>query len=495
MENNIVKVSLWGQTVGEIYWDEKRKQSCFSFSSDFIDKGMDIAPLTASIHNPLLARGEVYLGNKKDLYKGLPEFLADSLPDNWGERVMKHWADHYCGKIRLTPVDALSLMGKRSMGAFEFEPYMEKWEKTTDILLPELYKLASIIMEESKFPEGEDPLIHLQNLFSVGTSAGGKRPKAIIAINQKTGETKSGQGLLPAEYKYYILKFNERKQFPTTLLEKTYYDLAVAAGIPMMPSSLMDINGTPNFVTERFDRVDGKKVHTQTLAALTPEADSYEDLFSVARKLGVPNEELVKLYRQTVFNFLSDNLDDHNKNFSFIMQQNGNWHISPAYDLCFTYDLTGMGFANRHELSLGGKDRDVTAEDLLKFGKANDIRGAESVIKDVSDILLSFKEYAKKNGVSEVYAEVIQKKLCQNLCVKYETDEEQSAGENPGQSSIFDHIVIRKNKEKYTIKAILKGARLHEKNILHEDYMAYSFGLVSKEKLAEKYFQDEIKNI
>ena len=251
MENNIVKVSLWGQTVGEIYWDEKRKQSCFSFSSDFVDKGLDIAPLTASIHNPLLARGEVYLGNKKDLYKGLPEFLADSLPDNWGERVMKHWADHYGGKVRLTPVDALSLMGKRSMGAFEFEPYMEKWEKTTDILLPELYELVSIIMEESKFPEGEDPLIHLQNLFSVGTSAGGKRPKAIIAINQETGEIKSGQGHLPAEYKYYILKFNERKQFPTTLLEKTYYDLAVASGIPMMPSSLMDINGTPNFIIFR----------------------------------------------------------------------------------------------------------------------------------------------------------------------------------------------------------------------------------------------------
>ena len=495
MENNIVKVSLWGQTVGEIYWDEKRRQSCFSFSIDFVDKGLDIAPLTASIHNPLLARGEVYLGNRNDLYKGLPEFLADSVPDNWGERVMKHWADHYGGKVRLTPVDALSLMGKRSMGAFEFEPYMEKWEKATDIQLPELYELASIIMEESKFPEGEDPLIHLQNLFSVGTSAGGKRPKAIIAINQETGEIKSGQGLLPAEYKYYILKFNERKQFPTTLLEKTYYDLAVAAGIPMMPSSLMDINGTPNFVTERFDRVDGKKVHTQTLAALTPEADSYEDLFSVARKLGVPYEELVKLYRQTVFNFLGDNLDDHNKNFSFIMQQNGDWHISPAYDLCFTYDLTGMGFANRHELSMGGKDRDVTTEDLLKFGKANDIRGAESVIKDVSDILLSFKEYAMKNGVSEVYAEVIQKKLCQNLCVKYGVDQEQSVGGDSGQSSIFDHIVIRKNKEKYTINASLNGTRLREKRILHEDYMAYSFGLVSKEKLAEKYFHDEINKI
>ncbi len=493
MENNIVKVSLWGQTVGEIYWDEKRKQSCFSFSSEFVAKGLDIAPFTASIHNPLLARGEVYLGNKKDLYKGLPEFLADSLPDNWGERVMKHWADYYGGKVRLTPVDALSLMGKRSMGAFEFEPYMEKWEKPTDIKLPELYELASIIMEESKFPEEEDPLIHLQNLFCVGTSAGGKRPKAIIAINQETGKIKSGQGVLPAEYKYYILKFNERKQFPSTLLEKTYYDMAIAAGIPMMPSSLMDINGIPNFLTERFDRENGVKVFTQTLAALAPEADSYEDLFSVARKLEVPNYELAKLYRQTVFNFFGDNLDDHNKNFSFVMKENGDWHISPAYDLCFTYDLTGMGFANRHELSICGKDKDITKDNLLNFGKENDIRAAESIIKEVSDVLQNFKEYAAKNGVSEVYAEVIQKKLCQNLGVVSEIEKGQNIAVESDSPSIFDYITIRKNKEKYTINASLFGIKFHEKKILHEDYMAYSFGLISKEKLTEKYFQEELK--
>ncbi len=493
MENNIVKVSLWGQTVGEIYWDEKRKQSCFSFSSDFVAKSLDIAPLTASIHNPLLAQGEVYLGNKKDLYKGLPEFLADSLPDNWGERVMKHWADHYGGKVHLTPVDALSLMGKRSMGAFEFEPYMEKWEKPTDIKLPELYELASIIMEESKFPEGEDPLIHLQNLFSVGTSAGGKRPKAIIAINQTTGEIKSGQGLLSTDYKYYILKFNERKQFPTTLLEKTYYDMAIETGINMMPSSLMDINGIPNFLTERFDRVNGTKVHTQTLAALAPEADSYEDLFSVARKLGVPNDELVKLYRQTVFNFLGDNLDDHNKNFSFVMYENGDWHISPAYDLCFTYDLTGMGFANRHELSVCCKDKDITKEDLLMFGKANDIRASEAIIKEISDVLYNFREHAVKNGVSEVYAEVIQKKLSQNLGIVSESAKGQHIADVPDSPSIFSHIAVRKNKEKYSINASLPGIKIYEKKILQEDYMAYSFGLISKEKLAEKYFQEEIK--
>jgi serine/threonine-protein kinase HipA len=494
MENNIVKVSLWGQTVGEIYWDEKRRQSCFSFSSDFIIKGLDIAPLTASIHNPLLARGEVYLGNKKDLYKGLPEFLADSLPDNWGERVMNHWADHYGGKVRLTPVDALSLMGKRSMGAFEFEPYMEKWERATDIKLSELYELASIIMEESKFPEGEEPLIHLQKLFSVGTSAGGKRPKAIIAINQETGEIKSGQGLLPSEYKYYILKFNEGKQFPTTLLEKTYYDMAIEAGINMMPSSLKYTDGTPHFITERFDRLSGKKVHTQTLAAMAPEADSYEDLFSVARKLGVPSDELVRLYRQAVFNFLGDNLDDHNKNFSFVMHENGDWHISPAYDLCFTYDLTGMGFANRHELSICGKDKDITKDDLLMFGRTNDIRGAESIIKEVSDVLLNFREYALKNGVSEFFAEVIQKKLCQNIGIKPEADREQRGGDDSNQSGFFDHIVIRKNKEKYTINASLRGVRLREKRIQHEDFLAYSFGLVSKEELADKYFQEEIKH-
>ena len=152
-----------------------------------------------------------------------------------------------------------------------------------------------------------------------------------------------------------------------------------------------------------------------------------------------------------------------------------------------------MGFANRHELSVCGKDKDVTTEDLLMFGKANDIRAAESIIKEVSDVLQNFREYAVKNGVSEVYAEVIQKKLCQNLGIKSEIEGGQMDVGNPEQSSIFDHIAIRKNKEKYTINANLNGARLREKKILQEDYMAYSFGLVSKEKLAEKYFQEEVK--
>ncbi len=420
MENNIVKVCLWGQTVGEIYWDEKRKLSCFSFDSDFISGNLDIAPLTASIHTPLLAQGEVYLGNRDKLYKGLPEFLADSLPDNWGERVMRHWFDHYGTKQYLTPVDALSLMGKRSMGALEFEPYIEKWEKSTDIRLTELYRLADAITEERNLPEGEEALIQLQKLFSVGTSAGGRKPKAIIAINHDTGEIKAGHGQLPDKFTHYILKFNERKQFPTTLLEKTYYDMAVDAGIRIMPSALMETDGIPHFITQRFDRQGQEKIHIQTLAAMAPGADSYEDLFRVARKLNVPYDEQLGLYRQTVFNMLGDNLDDHVKNISFMMEKDGTWHVTPAYDICFTYDMTGMGYDNRHELTICGKDREITVDDLQKFGAENDIHNAKAIISDIKHILSSFKEYAVRNGVAKGYAEVIQKKIAQNIGVRFE---------------------------------------------------------------------------
>ena len=494
MENNIVKVCLWGQTVGEIYWDERRKQSCFSFSKDFVSKGIDIAPLTASIYNPLLAQGEVYLGNKKELYKGLPEFLADSLPDNWGERVMKHWFDHYGTKRHLTPVDALSLMGKRSMGAFEFEPYIEKWEKATDIQLTDLYKLADAIMEESVLPDGEDALINLQKLFSVGTSAGGKRPKAIIAIDKETGEVKAGHGQLPANYTHYILKFNERQSFPTTLLEKTYYDMAVRAGIEMMPSALMEIDGLPNFITQRFDRGEDK-IHTQTLAAMIPDADSYEDLFKVARKLGVPYIEQERLFRQAVFNVLGDNLDDHSKNFSFMKKKTGEWHMTPAYDLCFTYDLTGMGYANRHEMTLCGKDRDITREDLLRFGNENDIRKAKSLINDVADILMSFKEYALNNGVSSVYADVIQKALARNIGINYETKMVPRNDGNNEEENIFDSISILGNKGKYVISARYHGKDLPKERIIQEDYLAYSYKLATKQQLANKYLGERAKRI
>ena len=491
MKNNIVKVTLWGQNVGELYWDAHDRCAYFNYFPEFIARGLDIAPLTASITKPALRHGEVYKGNKDRLYQGLPEFLADSLPDDWGKRVMRHWQSQYDRNVSLTPVDALSLMGKRAMGALEFEPSMKDWEQPFDIELSDLYHLAEKIMLDHETPVGQIEDMPFSNLFKVGTSAGGKRPKAIIAINEETGDVISGQVLLSAEYKHYILKFNEHGSLPMTQLEKTYYDMATSSGIRMMPSRLIEVGGVHHFLTERFDRCDGDKIYTQTLAALDPDAESYEDLFAVARKLGTGMSDFEQLFRQAVFNILSSNLDDHSKNFSFCMSKDGRWSVSPAYDICFTYDLTGMGFSNHHELSLNGKTREFERNDLIVFGQQNDISQPEKILDHVCSVLSDFRKYAKENGISETVSDIIQKHLDHNMGIDREQLETTTVSQLP-EGIVLSRISITSNKKGRALTIEVNNRHRMSKPISSEDYIAQRVGLLSKEKLALKYFKEEI---
>ncbi|MDD6779501.1 MAG: HipA N-terminal domain-containing protein, partial [Prevotellaceae bacterium] len=282
--NNVLKITLWGYDVGRLVWDDKERRAFFSFSPSFLSAGYDIAPLTASISKPYLRQGGIYKGNiQRKIYKGLPEFLADSLPDRWGESLISRWQHENMPDVKFTPVDALAFMGKRAMGALEFEPCFDQWSAPVDLELSCLYKIADDILNERS--EAVDNLnsASMQSLYLVGTSAGGMQPKAIIAINEDDGTVKSGQIQLEGNFKYYILKFDRVGRFPYTLMEKTYYDMALACGIKMMPSRLITIDGHSHFITERFDRAGKDKLHIQTLAALSPDADCYEDLMKTAR--------------------------------------------------------------------------------------------------------------------------------------------------------------------------------------------------------------------
>lgn len=410
--NNILKITLWGHDVGRLMWDDKERRAVFSFSQSFLSTGYDIAPLTASVNKPYLREGGLYKGNiQQKIYKGLPEFLADSLPDRWGETLMSRWQCENLPDVRFTPVDALSFMGKRAMGALEFEPSIDQWSNPVDLELSCLYKIADDILNERNVVMDNVNTANMQSLYRVGTSAGGMQPKAIIAINQDDGVVKSGQIQLEGNYKYYILKFDRDGQFPYTLMEKTYYDMALACGIKMMPSRLIDIDGRRHFITERFDRTANGKVHVQTLAALSPDADCYEDLMKTARLLRIPDNELVNLFRITVFNVLASNIDDHNKNFSFLMGRDGCWHLAPAYDLNFTVDLHGSQLFHHHELTLCGKDRNITRDDLLRFGEESCIKNASAVIDDVDYAVCHFPSLAIDNGIDRQCADEIGKYL------------------------------------------------------------------------------------
>ena len=400
---------LWGEEVGRIYWDTRSKRAVFSYNPDFIRKGIDVAPLTAPI-NGAAAKGFPVVGSREKLYQGLPPFLADSLPDRWGNKVFENWAvKNHIPKHRLTPVDKLAFIGRRGMGALEFIPAVDGLESPNTVQIDSLYRLAQRIFEEREaISVQDDEGLDLQSLYEVGTSAGGQHPKAIIAINETTHEIRSGQVLLPEGYTYYILKFAEGDDFPFTQLERAYYGMAKEAGITMMPSRLLRIDGRSHFLTARYDRAGGRKIHIQTLAAMNPDADTYEDMFEVCRKLGIPANEQSELFRRMVFNVMGGNVDDHVKNFSFMMEPDGVWHITPAYDVTFTTNLDGTVLENAHSMSIQGKFEDITEEDLKLFARQNGIKNAGRIIDEVCAAVSHFYTYASECQIDDYWKDRIE---------------------------------------------------------------------------------------
>lgn len=421
MRDNIVQVSIWGKNVGLLSWDDKRGCSSFQFDRDFINNGLDIAPLVAPLSSAIVQRGFPISGNKEKPYYGLPEFIADSLPDHWGNVVFQKWLEaNNLHTRQINAVDRLSFIGKRAMGAFEFQPAHIKEDASIDIKLSSLYELANRIFNDRQNVsiDVNNGLI-IEDLYKVGTSAGGQRPKAIIAIDETTGIIRSGQADLPQSFKHYILKFDTSKpdEFPFTKIEMAYYLMARDCGIDMMPSKLVEIEGTQNFLTQRFDRVDGIRIHTQTMAAMSSFADTYEDLFVIGRKINLTAEEQTQQYRRMVFNILAGNVDDHTKNFSFLMYPNGEWHISPAYDLIFSIDPESRFFRN-HELSVRGKRNNITRKDLIDFAKAQDIKNPTNIIEQTIEVVKKFNDYAEQVGISEYWISRIQDILSDNQVLK-----------------------------------------------------------------------------
>lgn len=406
MENKAVAIWIWGKVLGYLSWDEHRRCSSFVFEEKFLETGWEVAPLYCSIHSPsaLVPRR----GNTDKLYAGLPPFVADSLPDRWGNRVFEAWAKRNgIASRNLTALDRLSFIGKRGMGALEFEPAQLVTEDDMPIPVAELYNLALAVQEErqEEWLKG-DGNIYLEDLYRVGTSAGGKRAKAIIAIN-KEGNIRSGQAELSTDYTHYILKFNDDKEFPFSEVEFAYYNMACAAGITMMPSRLMVIEGKKHFLTERFDRREGDKLHVLTLAAMEPDANSYDDLFSVCRRLRLQEKQQSELFRRMVFNVLGRNVDDHRKNFAFIMDKEGIWSLAPAYDMLFTIDLAGPKYMNRHSMPIGIKTDSINEEDLLLFAKENDIASAKQIFEEVKQVISQWDVFAREAEVPEKWVQRI----------------------------------------------------------------------------------------
>lgn len=410
----ILKVFLWGREVGRLSIDSRRKLPYFEFNPDWVAGGLDISPLDASIRQPNILRP--FYGASAKMYQKLPPFLADSLPDAWGNELFEQWRQQQGLKLgEVTALDKLAFIGRRAMGALEFQPEMSNVRPTEQINLKALVDLANLIYKQREQVHiSPSQSLTLQSLIAVGTSAGGRQPKAIIAIDRETGEIRSGQVGELAGYDYCIIKFGIKER-STAELEMAYYEMAVKAGINMAPCWLIEVEGEKHFVTKRFDRNGERKLHMQTLAALYPEADSYERLLWVCRKMRLSEPESDELFRRMVFNILANNTDDHNKNFSFLMDEQGCWSLSPAYDMTYIFNTGGFLPETNHCLMIGGKLSGITMEDVLLLAKENGIRKAKEIIMEVSAAIKEFRPIASKYGVQDRWIAAVENTLNINL--------------------------------------------------------------------------------
>ena len=336
--------------------------------------------------------------------RGTARFLSGALPDDWGNTVFSTWVDSR--KLRhadITPVDKLAFIGKRGMGAWEFVPELyDGLSPESALMLEELCALSRQI-QQAREGFSVDLAAHpgIGDLMAVGMSAGGVHPKAIVAINWHTGEVKSGQFLLPEEFTQYILKFRDSDIWPTAEVELVYHEMALKSGIRMERCRLISIDGQNHFLTERFDRKKGEKLHTATLQALAGETASYEQIMRVCRKMRLPYPDMEQVFRRAVFNYLTGVCDDHDKNFSFILSPDGIWRLAPAYDVTFTVNLMNKFIGDRHVMSLAGKDRLVSRSDLLRFAEQEDIRNAAAILEEISEAVGAFEAIAAGTGLEK----------------------------------------------------------------------------------------------
>lgn len=425
-------VKLWNKLVGAVLWNKNSGTATFEFDPSFIKNEWDIAPITMSLEE--VRRGNQMFEFKrlgKETFYGLPGLLSDALPDKFGTALINAWlASEGRNSGSMNPVERLCYMGKRGMGALEFEPSLNKTkESAVTVEIKSLVEMAQHILgERQQFSANlnEDVKKGLEDIIRVGTSAGGARAKAIIAYNEKTGMMRSGQVNAPKGYEHWLLKFDgvSNKQLGDPAgygrIELAYYNMALDCGIEMMESKLFEENNRAHFMTKRFDRVKGQKLHVQSLCAMRHfdfsmiGSFAYEQVFETIRMLRLPATTSEQFFRRMTFNVIARNLDDHTKNIAFIMDKKGAWRLSPAFDVTYSYDPASV-WVKQHNLSINGKTIDISKDDLLKVGKEMNVKHAKAIIEDIQGIVKKWPQYAKDAKVKDKQIKAINNTLLLNV--------------------------------------------------------------------------------
>lgn len=421
--SSLAEVKLWGKTIGAIVLEDGKDVGSFQYADDFARSGIEVSPLGM----PLSSRVYTFPALSRHSFHGLPGLLADSLPDKYGNALIDEWLARQ-GRLpgSMNAVERLCYIGTRGMGALEYNPATgpDRSRQTTPINVSDLVTLASDILVkrsnlQTSFTAAHDEATAdaLKDILRVGTSAGGARAKAIIAWNPETEEVRSGQVKAPEGFGYWLLKFDgvsgnkdkEKIDDPQGfgLIEYAYHLMVKDCGIAMTECRLLKENGRSHFMTKRFDRTaDGKKIHMQSLAALAhydfnlPGVNSYEQAMMVCRRIRTPNDSAEQLYRRMAFNIIARNQDDHVKNIAFLMDREGNWTLSPAFDMAYSYNPAG-DWTNRHQMSMNGKRDGFTLQDFNDCANTAGLKQGQGarIVREIQEVVSRWSEYAEAAGV------------------------------------------------------------------------------------------------
>lgn len=422
----VAEVKLWGRTIGAVALEDGQETAAFEFDPAFIGSGIEIAPLTMPLSDQVYRFPEL----ARPTFHGLPGLLVDSLPDKFGHALIDAWlATQGRTPESFNAIERLCYIGPRGMGALEYVPATgPRARKATRIQVDQLAALASEILTARQdlavsfaAPRREQAL---REILKVGTSAGGARAKAVIAWNRATNEVRSGQVPADEGFEYWLLKFdgvaaNRDKELADPqgygLVEYAYARMAMDAGITMNECRIFAENDRRHFMTRRFDRrANGEKLHMQSLCALAhydfnmAGAYSYEQALQAIRRLGLPMQAIEEQYRRMVFNIVARNQDDHVKNIAFLMDKSGQWSLSPAFDLTYSYNPQGP-WTSRHQMTMNGKRNRFKLEDFKACARAASMkRGrAETIVREVRKTVACWRDYADAAGVPPVWRDRI----------------------------------------------------------------------------------------
>ena len=435
MVRDVSSVRYGELDVGAISFNTETGLGSFEYEPRFVRTGLELSPLKM----PLSASIYSFPEADPEVFHGLPGMIADSLPDDFGSAVLAAWtASQGRSTADITPIELLKYIGQRGMGALTYHPAERRkgLNASQQVDIESLVAVAQKVLDEradfgvqlgTHGREDEDAMLAL---LSVGVSAGGARPKAVLAFNHDFTGVRSGQVDVPDGFTHCIMKFDgvsEQSRSEETFgdpmgygaMEYVYYLMATACGIEMMPCRLIDEGNRRHFITQRFDRVGNRKRHVQTLNALAhvsykrAGSYSYAELFATARELGLGAEDAMQLFRRMVFNVVARNHDDHSKNVSFMLDAEGPWRLAPAYDLAYSYK-PGSPWVASHWMTLNGKRDDFTREDFYSVQRLSPLftkRRIDDVIDETVEQVSRWDVFAAEHGVPNELRETVGRNL------------------------------------------------------------------------------------